>query len=793
LLSAQRYSTRGGSLAGWLALFVACIGAIILLGYGYGAPLFYSTQTAPASLTSATALIVLGVGLLATIGPSYMPLHLLYGPSARARLMRAFLPVTVVTVLTHGALYHFALQHLGLNQAVLSAVSTLVFAAVTTAVVFQVAGVIGGAMDRAEQERRRADEESISAQARLQHLLTSSPAVIYSCVASGDFPMTFISDNVRAFGHEPQEILGATHFWHTWIHPDDRPRVLAEIGHLFEHGRAMAEYRFPCKDGTYRWVLNEVRVVRDSFGRPMEIVGYLVDVTELKQLREALHDSEERYRHLFNSGYDAVFVHGLTPDGLPGKFIEVNDVSCQRLGYTREELLQMSPSNIDAPEMMIDTPARIRRLLKDKHLLFDGVHVAKDGTKIPVEVNANLFDLGGQPVVLSVARDVTERKRLEAQFLQAQKMETIGRLAGGVAHDFNNLLTAMKGYGTLARRALPDDDPIAADIDQFLKAAERASSLTQRLLAFSRRQIMALKVVDLNGLILDMDKMMRRLIREDIELIIRPDPFLGLVKVDPSQIEQALVNLIVNARDAMPHGGTLTIETANVSPDQMDADHDAGGPEGDSVMLAVHDTGTGMTDEVKAHLFEPFFTTKEVGKGTGLGLATVYGIAKQHGGNVWISSTPGKGTVVKVYLPRVYEEMDDSDYREEMARLIGGNETILVVEDEPQVRALSVRVLRELGYTVLEAADGNSALRLARKHRGEIHLLLTDVVMPGMSGKVLHDRLYEAQPNLKALFISGYTDDAILRHGVQHRGIAFLQKPFTGTGLATSVRAVLNH
>lgn len=389
-------------------------------------------------------------------------------------------------------------------------------------------------------------------------------------------------------------------------------------------------------------------------------------------------------------------------------------------------------------------------------------------------------------------REIVERERIEDQFRQAQKMESIGRLAGGVAHDFNNILTAVIGFTDLAFMHVPRDHPIVAELNEIRKAAERAASLTRQLLAFARKQIINPRVVDLNGLILDMDMLLRRLIGADVELRTLPAAELWTIKADLGQLEQVLVNLVVNARDAMPAGGKLIIETANVVLDEFYAETHIEVTPGSYVMLAVSDTGTGMPPDVQKHLFEPFFTTKETGKGTGLGLATVYGIVKQHGGSIWVYSEVGQGTTIKVYLPHVGAQVAPMPQPSAPETLPRGVETVLVVEDEDAVRNMVIRVLRAQGYAVLEATNGVHAQRLAHDYTGEIHLLIADVVMPQMGGKALADRLLHSRPQMKVLFVSGYTDDAIVHHGQLDHDVIFLQKPFTPAQIARKVREVLH-
>jgi len=408
-------------------------------------------------------------------------------------------------------------------------------------------------------------------------------------------------------------------------------------------------------------------------------------------------------------------------------------------------------------------------------------------TKVP------LHNPQGQIIgLVGIGRDITERKRLEEQFRQAQKMECVGQLAGGVAHDFNNLLTAIGGYTELIREVLAPTHPAYPDLEPIRFATQRAKVLVRQLLTFARQQPLNFRTINFNEVIFNLDKLLRRLISEDIELVTLPDPGLGYVKADPNQIEQVLINLVVNARDAMPGGGVLTIETANINLNGEYAHQHTEVTPGLYVLLAVSDTGTGMSSEVQARLFEPFFTTKAAGKGTGLGLATCYGIVKQHGGHIWIYSEIGQGTTVKVYLPRVANgDAPPAPVKENTSTLKRGKETVLLVEDEMTVRQFTGRVLRKLGYTVLEAANGEEALRVAAEYEGDIHLLLTDMVMPLLSGKPLADLLRRRQPALKLLFMSGYTNDGITQNNFLAVDIAFLQKPFSSEQLARKVREVL--
>jgi two-component system cell cycle sensor histidine kinase/response regulator CckA len=427
--------------------------------------------------------------------------------------------------------------------------------------------------------------------------------------------------------------------------------------------------------------------------------------------------------------------------------------------------------------------------------------ITSDGTEKWISYNKSPIrnQLGQTTGEVLILRDMTERRqaeealqRTEEQLLQAQKMEAVGRLAGGVAHDFNNLLTAIIGYSQLMQSQLEPGSPMRHDLDEISKAGKRAAALTSQLLAFSRKQVLQPKVLDLNAIVANTSRMLSRLIGEDIRFRTTLDPGLKQVKADPGQMEQVLMNLAVNARDAMPNGGSLSIETANAYLDEMYAEQHVDVRPGHHIMLAVSDNGCGMDNKTLAKIFEPFFTTKEQGKGTGLGLATVYGIVKQSGGHIWVYSEPDKGTIFKVYLPQVEQDGALLPAPVQSESLPVGSETVLLAEDDLQVREFASRVLQGLGYSVLEAADGNEALRVAEQRAGVIDILLTDVVMPQIGGKNLSEKLKWERPEIKVLFLSGYTADSIVHHGVLDEGVAFLHKPFNSDDLARKVREVLD-
>jgi two-component system, cell cycle sensor histidine kinase and response regulator CckA len=515
--------------------------------------------------------------------------------------------------------------------------------------------------------------------------------------------------------------------------------------------------------------------------------GIARDISERKQVEQELRKSEERYRDLVENARDIIYSHDLQ-----GNYTSINKAGERITGYTREEALQMNLAQTVVPEYQEKARQMIaKKLANEEVTIYDLEIIAKDGHQVAVEVNTRLVLQDGVPVgVQGIARDITERKQLEEQLRQAQKMEAIGRLAGGIAHDFNNLLTVITGYSNLLLK-MSSADSLRPSLEEIKKASDRAATLTGQLLAFSRRQVLQPKILSLNAVIREMENMLQCLIGEDIQLRMELQPELANIKADPGQIEQVVMNLAVNARDAMPQGGKLTIETGYVHlTEEYIQQHIAVRP-GHYIMLGVSDTGTGMDEQIQKRIFEPFFTTKAVGKGTGLGLSTVYGIVTQSGGHIWVYSEVGQGTTFKIYLPCVVESAPAykrSAEREEVKR---GTETILLAEDEEMVRKLAREVLERYGYRVIEAANGTAALALCEQMQEPIHLLVSDVVMPELGGRELAQRLAPLHPQMKVLYMSGYTDNAIVHHGILNSDLSFIQKPFTPEALAHKVREVL--
>jgi two-component system cell cycle sensor histidine kinase/response regulator CckA len=557
---------------------------------------------------------------------------------------------------------------------------------------------------------------------------------------------------------------------------DDRWRV------FLERGTGTGEMRIRRRDASVRDV---EMTSRANFipGRHLSIVR---DITEQKAAEEALQASEERFYIAFNANPHPMCIV-LLQDGV---ILEVNESFLEVAGYGEQEVLGRTAGELRLwarPEDWIRVLALIGQAgtVRD----FETELRTKAGEARVMLVAAERIDLDGARCVLLSATDVTERKRLEAQLMQSQRLESVGRLAGGVAHDFNNLLTVISGYSEFVLRRLPGGDPIRRDVEEIRRAGRRASELTQQLLAYSRKQVLRPKVLDLNVAVAEMSKMLVRLLGDDVELGVHLDPALWSVMADPGQIEQVIANLAVNARDAMPEGGSLAIETANAEVGEAAARANLDARPGDYAVLSVTDTGAGMDAETLPRIFEPFFTTKEPGRGTGLGLATVYGIVRQSGGWIDVASAVGRGTTFRIYLPRAAEEVfapsrapvpDEPPY---------GEESVLVVEDQPEVRRLVAEMLSHAGYTVLEASDGVEALAVLDADGAEVALVVTDVVMPRMSGRQLAERLAEARPDVRVLFMSGHDDRETAADGDR---AAFLPKPFSPDSLARKVREVLD-
>jgi PAS domain S-box-containing protein len=658
-------------------------------------------------------------------------------------------------------------------------------ASVSLAPITDAAGQVVGvsALDRELFTSKQSDATLRRNEDRFRQLVESIPQMVWGNLADGT--VEYLNRPCyEYFGVPPERMFGWD--WRQAIHPDDLPRTLAATDHAMTTGEPLqVEYRLRRKDGHYRWHIGRAVALRDGDGRIARWFGAAIDIDEQKRAEEALRASEARNRAIADALPDLLFRQ---------------DASGKCLDYhaPQPEQLYASPQLFLGRRMEEVLPAGLARLVREnihQTLASRTMQVFEYELDIP-GMGRQCFEArmapSGEGEVVSIVRNVTDRRRLEEQLRQSQKLEAVGRLAGGIAHDFNNLLTVINGYGDVLLATLDEHDPSRHMVGEIHKAGQRAAALTSQLLAFGRKQMIQPRVLDLNAVVADLQTMLARLIGEDVELVTALATGLARIKADASQVEQVIVNLAVNARDAMPRGGQLTIATGNANLGGADA----GGPSevrpGPYVVLSVSDTGIGMDEATRSHVFEPFFTTKEVGQGTGLGLATVYGIVKQSGGEVEVASEVGRGTTFRVFLPALAEAAPDVPATQGPADPPGGREVVLVVEDEGEVREFTRCLLGRLGYRVLAAGGGAEALRVAEEHTGPIDLLVTDVVMPQMSGRQVAEALRRRRPGLRVLYVSGHTNDARVRHGVEEAEVAFLQKPFSEADLAAKVRQVLD-
>ena len=602
----------------------------------------------------------------------------------------------------------------------------------------------------------------------------------------------------RLSGYTAEEFFNGSVHWQDIIHPEDLLSVKTAMRHAAGERQNVLriEYRIFHREGNCRRLADRRQLIYDPDGTLEYVDGLLLDITDRKAKEEELRATNQALQILIEASPLAIIVIDTE-----GHVTLWNPAAEKIFGWTKEEAIgRLNPI---VPEEKIGEFHVLReRIMREGG--FSGLEVRRRNKEnMPIDIsvsNAPMRDARGNIFgIMSVMDDITARKQVEEalhqseeQFRQSQKMEAVGMLAGGVAHDFNNLLTAIRGYSDLLLQRIDATSPYRKEVEEIHKAGERASALTRQLLAFSRKQVLQAKVLNLNEIISGMEEMLRRMIDENIDLItvLRPDSWN--VQVDRGQIEQVVMNLVVNARDAIERGGKITIETGNVYLDDAYVSRHSVVAPGAYAMLAVSDTGAGMDEETKERLFDPFFTTKEKGKGTGLGLSTVYGIIKQSNGYIWVYSERQRGTTFKIYLPR--HESLPAEEKTEMSPATSprGHETILLVEDEDLVRVLARDVLRKNGYTVLEAHDGADAMGVAVSHRGTIHLMITDVVMPNMGGQEVAVSLAPLLGDMKVLFMSGYTDDAIVRHGILRPGAQFLQKPFRLDAFLRKVREVLD-
>jgi two-component system, cell cycle sensor histidine kinase and response regulator CckA len=594
--------------------------------------------------------------------------------------------------------------------------------------------------------------------------------------------MVTISDGFSSLaglaGWPPRLTLGQ---WREMIHVDDRPAWDSAVEEVVAKRAFQAEYRILLPDGSIRWLRSHAQTELSDTVLHL-LTGASIDITEGRELLM-------RFYKAFNVNPEPIVINAFSD----GRYVDVNDSFLRVTGYRREDVLGHTAREMKLWKRAEDRSRYLETLkqagsVRDLEIIFQ----TKAGAERTGLISAEFIDVAGEKCAIAVIKDITERSLLEKQLRQAQKMEAVGQLTGGIAHDFNNLLGVIIGYSDILEDQLDPSSKLRKNAVEIHKAGQRAASLTRQLLAFSRQQVLEPSVLALNTIVIDTEKMLRRLLGENIELKTVLDRELGRVKADQGQVEQIIVNLAVNARDAMPRGGKLTIQTANFEADDNYARQHAPMSAGRFVTLTITDTGVGMDAETQAHIFEPFFTTKERGKGTGLGLATVYGVVKQSGGFIWVHSEPGQGSTFKVLLPRVEETVGTVAPDRDSSESLRGSETILLTEDEEALRSLILNMLRENGYAVLEAANATGAIEIARQARAKIDLLLTDVVMPGMGGTDLADQLVALYPGMKVLYMSGYTEFAAPQNEILQQGRPLLQKPFTKQILARKIRDVLN-
>jgi len=633
--------------------------------------------------------------------------------------------------------------------------------------------------------RKDAEKHLAQMEGRYRGLLEAAPDAMVVVNQSGEIVLLNLQAE-RQFGYRRDELIGQKV-------KDIIPEGFAE--RLIADGTRSAADALAQQMGTGIELLGRRK---DGSEFPIEIMLSPLDGVDGILITAAIRDITERKRREYDlsclaavveSSHDAII--GLTSEGM---ILTWNSGAERIYGYSAAEAVGRPIIFLSPPDRPVESPQLLERVQRRETVEpFDTIRMKKDGTRLHISLTlAPIENADGKVVgVSSVARNVTESKNLEEMLRQAQKMEAVGQLAGGVAHDFNNLLGVILGYTGLMLDRLSPDDSNRKGIEEIQKAGDRAALLTRQLLAFSRKQVLQPKVLDLNAVVVGTEKLLQRLIGEHIELRVVLNPALGRVIADSGQLEQIIMNLAVNARDAMPSGGKLTIETSNVDVDGEYAGlHPAKLP-GPHVMLAVTDTGCGMDAKTRDRIFEPFFTTKEFGKGTGLGLSTVYGIVKQSGGSVWVYSEVGIGTTFKIYLPCVSVVPEIASLGDKAEKIEGGSQTILIVEDEAALLQVTHQSLEAVGYLILAAQNPAEAIRISESHMGPIHLMVTDVVMPGMNGAQLASHLSSPRPEMKVLYVSGYTDDTIVRHGVLEPGLAFLQKPFSPKTLARKVGEIL--
>lgn len=907
--ASEKYQFGSKRAAAILATTVVAMGLMLTLGYSYGAPFFYGENIIPVALSTAAAFSLLGMGLVVALGPEFWPLSSLVGSSVQARLLRAFLPTVLIIILAEDWFIAVVSRKLNINPALISTWVAILLVLVLTFIISRIAHVIGGDIERTEMERRHAEEILRQSEERFRAVAQTANDAIISADSNGII-IFWNQGAKKIFGYEEAEILGRPvtllmpeRYRNFHTHGLERMRTAGEarmLGKTLElEGLRKDGREFPLELALATWKIRE-----ETF-----YTGILRDITERRRVVESLRESEERYRLLFESNPQPMYVYDLETLG----FLAVNDAAVRQYGYSHDEFKSMKLTDLrlpeDVPQLLAKIPTipasvvtsgPLRHRKKDGTVIYvetisygiffasrpGRLVLAKDVTEqkrleeqlrklshaveqspsiiiitdvkgnieyvnpkftqvtgyafeevrgqnsrflkssqTPPEEYKNLWDTitnGGEwrgefhnkkkngelywefasisPITnqagitthfLAVKEDITERKRLEEQLRQSQKMEAVGTLAGGVAHDFNNLLTAILGNLELVKLKAMKGEPVETPLEEIAHVTNRAALLTQQLLAFSRRQILQPVPLNLNDSVYNMNNILPRLLGEHIELELRLEGKLCLVKADPTQMEQVIMNLCINARDAMPKGGKLIIKTQNTVLDDSYTKSHPWVQRGGYVLLEVDDSGCGMDKSTLERIFEPFFTTKEPGKGTGLGLSMVYGIVKQHQGYINVYSEPGQGSSFKIYLPCLREALVVEAIKEEAPRSVAGKETILLAEDEEYLRETIRQILEMYGYTVLTAKDGKEAVDLYEQQKDQIDLVILDAVMPQMGGMEAAGFINAINPSQKILFSSGYSAEGIHRTFTIGTDLHFIQKPYTAQALAQKVREVL--
>ena len=756
-----------GTIANIAAMLVAILGAIVGLGIIYGGELFMRSESPQVSVAAALASVLFGFAVVAGNGPSAWPTRKFLGEDVPAILVRWFLPFVVLAVL----LTDFANIYLfsGFPRALGSALNTILSMALAGVVISNVGRIIGGRLERSHAALRESEE-------KFRRLFTGVPAALAVSRAKDGLLIDVNDEFTRIFGFERDRAVGRTSIeLGIWRDNSERLR-LAEALKGNDDLRDM-ELAMRAQDGRHlsiRAAAHTLQLNGEQF-----IIMSLLDIT-------ARREAERQYRQLVEGVRDIVF--SLAPDRT---ITTLNPAFTNITGFDATEWIGRPFSDLLHPEDRARALQELNASLAGRPTAGPPVRIRTTTAYIDGDIHTAPHKEAGEIIsILGICRDVSERTALEEQLRQSQKMEAVGRLAGGIAHDFNNLLTVIIGSGEVALATMDDSSEERADVQEMVTAGQRAAEMTRQLLAFSRRQVLEPRDIDLNVTIAKTRNMLRRLIGEDIALVTDTDPDLGIIHVDPGQLEQVIMNLALNARDAMPNGGTITLATSNEAINREFMSRHPGAKAGAYVRLSVRDTGAGIKHEDLTHIFEPFFTTKPGGEGTGLGLAIVHGIVEQSGGYLAVSTRLGEGTTFDVYLPRV-DDVASPSITASQTGPMRGSETVLVVEDNQSVRTLTSRILRNLGYTVLEAASGAEALSIAKGYVEQIDLIVSDVVMPHMSGRAMMDAMQMIRPGVKVLFVSGYPDEVLGRHGVLEKGFSLLPKPFTPDSLGRKVREVL--